>query len=203
MIEVRLHFSLFFCCCLICYFHKDIQCCLCLSHKSTYFLQCFSLDCSIHTCLFYSKNCISQCLCIFDKCRQELLACHIDHCTCLDIDCLCICLILDFRTRLQLCLCKYIESLKQLDGLICCNCRDCIYHGLNIRKSSSLSLCNPLIRISISIEDDSLIVCQILFDQVMYCKIKVICLLKEIARICKCFSNDRIKYNVRICDGIS
>ena len=203
MIVCSLYFAFFFCCCLTCHFYKPIKRCLCLSHQSTYFLKCLCLNCRINTCCLHSINCICQCLCILDKCRQELFACHIDHSTSFNIDCLSICLILNLCTRLKLCFCEYIKSLKQFYSLVCCDCRNCFNHRLNVRKSSSLSLCNPRVRVSVSVEDDSLVLCQVFFDQIMYCKIKVICFLKNITCICKCFRNDCVQYDIRVCDRIS
>ena len=70
-------------------------------------------------------------------------------------------LILDLRTGLQLSLGEYAELLEhgQL-ALSVGQCRDRIYHGLDVRQSAALCLFHPLIGVTVSVEDDSLMLSQ-------------------------------------------
>ena len=203
MIEVRLHGAFFFCSSLIRDFDQCIESFLGFSHKSSYFIKHFFLYRRICSCCRHCIDSVGKCLCIFDERRHKLFACHVDHRARLDIDRFRICLVLDLRTGFQLGFCEHTESLEEIYRCICHHSRNCLYHGADVRQASFLSLLYPRFRITVAIEDDSLVLCCIFLDQIMYRQIKVICFLKYIACIRERLCNDRIEHNVRRSNGIT
>ena len=95
-----------------------------------------------------------------------------------------------------------MELLEQTDGLVGGQGRDGIYHGLDVRKSAALCLLYPGVRVTVSIENDSLMLSQILLNQVVYSHLKVVCLLQHVAGLCKRLCHDGVQYDVRSRDGI-
>ena len=153
-------------------------------------------------CCSYRVHGVCQRLGVLDHCRDDLLACDIDHSLCLDVDGLCVGLILDFRTGFQLGLGEYVELLEQTDGLVGGQGRDGIYHGLDVRKSAALCLLHPGVGVTVSIENDSLMLGQILLNQVMYSHLKVVCLLQYVTGLRERLCHDGVQHDVRSRDGV-
>ena len=95
-----------------------------------------------------------------------------------------------------------MEFLKQTDGFLCYQGRNCIYHGTNIRKSSSFRLFYPFIRISVPIKYNAVMLSCILFDEIMNRLFKIIRLFQHITCLWKRICNNCIQHNVRSRDRI-
>ena len=61
----------------------------------------------------------------------------------------------------------------------------------------SLSFLDPRLRVSVSVEDDPLVLDSILLDQVMHCQVEIIRLLQHITRIREGFCYDRVEHDIR------
>ena len=82
--------------------------------------------------------------------------------------------------------------LKHFDILRCCEVINRINHALDIWKSTALCFLYPLLRITISVEDDSLMLSQLICNQLLCGCLEIICLLQHVCKIAKCVSNDCI-----------
>ena len=82
--------------------------------------------------------------------------------------------------------------LKHFDILRCCEVINRINHALDIWESTALCFLYPLLRITISVEDDSLMLSQLICNQLLCGCLEIICLLQHICKIAKCVSNDCI-----------
>ena len=90
---------------------------------------------------------------------------------------------------------------KQLDILFALKARHCIGSGSEVEKPSLFSLCAPLIRIAVAVEDDICVFLDSLFDKVIKRILEVICFFKDIGKLIECFCNYGIYHGVGSCNG--
>ena len=147
-------------------------------------LRACSLDCTKRACQLSG---------VLDHSRNDLLARHIDHGSCLDVNHLAICLILNLGTRLKLCPGKYAEGLVEFYCLLGSEGRDCVYHGADVRKAASFCLFYPCIRVTVAVENDALVVAKQFLDHVMYCSIEIICLFQLICCLFESLCHDGVQ----------
>ena len=152
-----------------------------------------SLHCIDRVC----QNC-----CIMDYCRNNLFGCNVDHGFCFYINGFCIDFILDLCSGFQLCSGKYMEFLKQVYCLFCGQCRNCIYHGWKVRKSSAFCFFCPFRSITVAVKHNTLMINSIFFDQIMNCHIKVFCLFQTVTGFFECLCCDGVQHYVTFRDRI-
>ena len=133
---------------------------------------------------------------IADGCRNDLLTCHINHGSGLNIDHLGVGLILHLCPGFQLCSCKYPKFLIELYGLLCCQGRDGLHHGADIRQASSPGLLHPGIGIPVSVENDSLVLLQKTLYQIMNRGVKILRCLQLIGSFLKRLRHNSIKHHI-------
>ena len=184
---------------------KFVHGCLGLCEKRGRFFQkaCLYADIKCCTYCFYRIDGLCKNGCVTDDCRDDLLGCNIHHGLGLDVDGFCITFVLNLCSGLKLCSCEYIEGFKQLHCLVCSQCRNSIYHGRKDRKSTSLCLSLPLRCISVSVEYNTLMLRCVLFDQVMYCGVKIFCCFQTVACLAEYFCRNGVQYNVALGNRIT
>ena len=96
-----------------------------------------------------------------------------------------------------------MEPLKHLHRLLCGKSRECLHHGADIRKASSLGLFHPFIGISVAVEDDPLVLGGVFLDQVMDRHLEVFRLIQHIAGLREGLRHNGIKDYVGACDRVS
>ena len=88
------------------------------------------------------------------------------------------------------------ELLEQFDRLLGGQGLGSLYHGLDVGKSSSGCLFYPLLRIAVAVEDDSLMLSQVLLDQIVYGNIEIVCFLQNVCCLAESFCNDSVQSGV-------
>ena len=134
---------------------------------------------------------------IFDNRRDDLLARHVDHRLCLDVDGLGICLILNLGAGFQLGPGVHAKFFKELDRFLGPDCLDRIDTRFQVRESTALCLFNPFLRITISAENDTAVLCKQTLDDIMDCAVKIIAVFQFVRSLFKRFCHDRVEHDVR------
>ena len=73
---------------------------------------------------------------------------------------------------------------------------------LNIRQAAAFCFFYPFIRISVSVENNSLMFCQIFLNQIMNSHIKVLCLFQHIGSLTESFCHNGIQCCIRAGNGV-
>ena len=129
---------------------------------------------------------------MFDNRRDDLLARHVDHRLCLDVDGLGICLILNLGAGFQLGRVYTPNSSKSLIRFLCPDCLDRIDTCFQVRESTALCLFNPFLRITISAENDTAVLCKQALDHIMDCAVKIITVFQFVRSLFKRLCHDRV-----------
>ena len=58
----------------------------------------------------------------------------------------------------------------------------------------------PVLGVTVAVENDSLVVCQSVTDQLLQCMVKILGMLQHIGKLPQFFSHNGVKCNIRTCD---